>query len=51
MTISHFAPRSQHASIRVICRFSASPNQASFEDVRRYQLFLVESNANPRVRS
>ena len=42
MTIRHFAPRTQDAYIRAIRRFSAflgaSPDQAGFEDVRRYQL-------------
>ena len=45
MTIRHFASRTQHAYIRAIRRFSAflgaSPDQAGFEDVRRYQLFLT----------
>jgi integrase/recombinase XerD len=51
MTIRHFAPRTQHAYIRATRRFSAflgaSPDQASFEDVRRYQLFLIETGASP----
>jgi integrase/recombinase XerD len=51
MTIRHFAPRTQQAYIRAIRRFSAflgaSPDQASFEDVRRYQLFLIETGASP----
>ena len=51
MTIRHFAPRTQQAYIRAIRRFSAflgaSPDQAGFEDVRRYQLFLIETGASP----
>src|SRR3712207_5878362 len=51
MTIRHFAPRTQDAYIRAIRRFStflgASPDQAGFEDVRRYQLFLIETGASP----
>jgi integrase/recombinase XerD len=51
MTIRHFAPRTQQAYIRAIRRFSAflgaSPDQADFEDVRRYQLFLIETGASP----
>ena len=47
MTIRHFASRTQQAYIRAIRRFSAflgaSPDQAGFEDVRRYQLFLSET--------
>jgi site-specific recombinase XerD len=50
MTIRHFAPRTQQAYIRAIRRFSAflgaSPDQAGFEDVRRYQLFLSETGAS-----
>ena len=51
MTIRHFAPRTQEAYIHAIRRFSAflgaSPDQAGFEDVRRYQLFLIETGASP----
>ena len=51
MTIRHFASRTQQAYIRAIRRFSAflgaSPDQAGFEDVRRYQLFLSETGASP----
>ena len=51
MTIRHFAPRTQQAYIRAIRRFTAflgaSPDQAGFEDVRRYQLFLSETGASP----
>lgn len=51
MTIRHFAPRTQQAYIRAIRRFSAflgaSPDQAGSEDVRRYQLFLIETGASP----
>ena len=47
MTIRKFAPRTQEGYIRAVKNFSAflgaSPDQASFEDVRRYQLHLVSS--------
>jgi len=47
MTIRKFAPRTQEGYIRAIKNFSAflgaSPEKASFEDVRRYQLHLVSS--------
>jgi integrase/recombinase XerD len=49
MTIRKFAPRTQEGYIRAVKNFSAflgaSPNEASFEDVRRYQLHLVSSGA------
>ncbi len=42
-----FAPRTQAGYIRAVKNFSAflgaSPDKASFEDVRRYQLHLVTS--------
>ena len=50
MTIRKFAPRTQEGYIRAVRSFSAflgaSPDTASFEDVRRYQLHLVSSGAS-----
>ena len=47
MTIRNMAPRTQEAYIRAVKNFTAffgqSPDKASFEDVRRYQLHLVSS--------
>src|SRR5262245_41097256 len=47
MTIRKFTPRTQEGYIRAVKSFSAflgaSPDAASFEDVRRYQLHLVSS--------
>jgi integrase/recombinase XerD len=49
MTIRKFAPRTQEGYIRAVRNFSAflgaSPDTASAEDVRRYQLHLVSSGA------
>jgi integrase/recombinase XerD len=49
MTIRKFAPRTQEGYIRAVKAFSAffgaSPEKASFEDLRRYQLHLVASGA------
>jgi integrase/recombinase XerD len=49
MTIRKFAPQTQEGYIRAIKGFStflgASPDKASFEDLRRYQLHLVASGA------
>jgi hypothetical protein len=49
MTIRKFAPRTQEGYIRAVKGFSAflgaSPDRASFEDLRRYQLHLVASDA------
>ncbi len=49
MTIRKFAPGTQEGYIRAVRSFSAflgaSPDTASFEDVRRYQLHLVSSGA------
>src|SRR5713101_2221039 len=49
MTIRKFAPRTQEGYIRAVKGFSAflgtSPNRASFEDLRRYQLHLVATGA------
>jgi integrase/recombinase XerD len=47
MTIRKFGPRTQEGYIRAVKNFStflgASPDTASFEDVRRCQLHLVSS--------
>jgi site-specific recombinase XerD len=47
MTIRKFAPKTQHDYVQRIKNFTAflgcSPDTASFEDVRRYQLHLAES--------
>lgn len=49
MTIRKLAPRTQEGYIRIVKNFSVflgtSPDKASFEDVRRYQLHLVSSGA------
>jgi site-specific recombinase XerD len=49
MMIRKFAPRTQEGYIRAVKGFSAflgaSPDRASFEDLRRYQLHLVASGA------
>ena len=49
MTIRKLAPRTQEGYIRIVKNFSAflgaSPDKASFEDVRRYQLHLASSGA------
>src|SRR5438105_14645458 len=49
MTMRKFAPRTQEGYIRAVKGFSAflgaSPETASFEDLRRYQLHLVASGA------
>ena len=46
MTIRKVAPRTQQGYIRAVKHFTvffgASPDKASFEDVRRYQLHLVD---------
>lgn len=47
MTIRKFAPKTQHDYVQRVKNFAAflgrSPDMASFEDVRRYQLHLVAS--------
>ena len=47
MTMRKFAPRTQEGYIRAVKSFSAflgaSPDTASFEDLRRYQLHLVST--------
>src|SRR5688572_23950827 len=49
MTMRKFAPRTQEGYIRGVKAFSAflgaSPDTASFEDLRRYQLHLASSHA------
>jgi integrase/recombinase XerD len=49
MTIRKFAPKTQHDYVRRVKNFAAflgrSPDTASFEDVRRYQLHLAASGA------
>jgi integrase/recombinase XerD len=49
MTMRKFAPRTQEGYIRAVKGFSAflgaSPDTASFEDLRRYQLHLASSHA------
>ena len=49
MTIRKLAPRTQEGYIRIVKNFSAffdaSPDKASFEDVRRYQLHLASGGA------
>jgi integrase/recombinase XerD len=47
MTIRKFAPKTRHDYVQRVKNFAAflgrSPDTASFEDVRRYQLHLAES--------
>src|SRR3954454_3415994 len=47
MTMRKFAPQTQQGYIRAVKGFSAflgaSPDTASFEDLRRYQLYLVST--------
>ena len=47
MTIRKFAPKTQHDYVQRVKNFAAflgrSPDTASFEDVRRYQLHLASS--------
>jgi integrase/recombinase XerD len=47
MTIRHLSPKTQHGYVQRVKKFAAflgrSPNTASFEDVRRYQLHLAAS--------
>jgi len=53
MTIRKFAPRTQEGYIRAVKGFSAflgaSPDTASFEDVRRYQLHLAERGTSASI--
>jgi integrase/recombinase XerD len=49
MTMRNFAPRTQEGYIRAVRAFAAflgrSPDEANFEDLRRFQLHLVSSGA------
>jgi site-specific recombinase XerD len=49
MTIRKFAPKTQHDYVQRVKNFAVflgrSPDLASFEDVRRYQLHLASSGA------
>src|ERR1700688_150682 len=49
MMIRKFAPKTQHDCVQRVKHFAAflgrSPDTASFEDVRRYQLHLATSGA------
>jgi integrase/recombinase XerD len=53
MTIRKFAPKTQHDYVQRVKNFAAflgrSPDTASFEDVRRYQLHLAASGVGVRV--
>ena len=53
MTIRKLAPKTQQGYIRTIKDFAVflgrSPDRASFEDVRRFQLHLVQSGAHPPI--
>ncbi len=53
MTIRKFAPQTQQGYIRAVRNFSAvlgvSPDRASLEDVRRYQLHLVTRGTSASV--
>src|ERR1700733_8779817 len=49
MTIRKFAPKTQHDYLQRVKNFAGylgrSPDTANFEDLRRYQLYLVASGA------
>src|SRR6185312_8734932 len=53
MTIRKLAPKTQHDYVQRIKNFAAflgrSPDKASFEDVRRYQLHLTASGVGVRL--
>ena len=53
MTIRKFVPTTQQGYIRAVKSFSAflgaSPDRASFEDLRRYQLHLAERGASAPI--
>src|SRR6202047_4162488 len=55
MTIRKLAPKTQQGYVRTIEDFAVflgrSPDTASFEDVRRYQLHLAQSGAHPPIRN
>ena len=52
MTIRKFAPKTQHDYVQRVKNFAAflgrSPDTATFEDVRRYQLHLAASGVGVR---
>jgi NAD(P)H-nitrite reductase large subunit len=52
MTIRKLTPKTQHDYVQRVKNFATflgrSPDTASFEDVRRYQLHLVASGAGVR---
>ena len=53
MTIRKLAPKTQQGYIRTVKDFAAflgrSPDTASVEDVRRFQLHLAENGAQPPI--
>jgi site-specific recombinase XerD len=55
MTIRKFAPKTQHDYVQRVKNFTAflgrSPDTASFEDVRRYQLHLAERGVGVPTRN
>ena len=55
MTIRKFAPKTQHDYVQRVKNFAAflgrSPDTASFEDVRRYQLHLAASDVGVPTRN
>jgi site-specific recombinase XerD len=55
MTIRKFAPKTQHDYVQRVKNFAAflgrSPETASFEDVRRYQLHLAASGVGVPTRN
>jgi len=55
MTIRKFAPKTQHDYVHRVKNFATflgrSPDTASFEDVRRYQLHLTERGAGVATRN
>src|ERR1700681_2479037 len=55
MTILKLSPKTQQGYIRTIKNFAAffgrSPDKASFEDVRRFQLHLATSGASTPIRN
>jgi integrase/recombinase XerD len=52
MTIRKLAPKTQQSYIRTVRNFTAflgrSPDTASFEDIRRFQLHLAASGTSTR---
>jgi integrase/recombinase XerD len=55
MTVRKLSPKTQQGYIRIIKNFAAflgrSPDKASFEDVRRFQLHLAASGASTPIRN